>query len=122
MFKFVTIYRKVDEPEALEAFFSEVHLPLAEKLPGLVKTEVSRVKSKPGGESRYYLMYELYFETEATFRAALRTEVAITLFAELHRWVKAKILTWYDAECWEETRATADTPGEAALDVEVPAN
>ena len=63
MFKFVTIYRRVDDDNALEMFFSSTHLPLAEQLPGLLKSEVSRISGKPGGPSRYHLMYELYFET-----------------------------------------------------------
>ena len=48
MFKFVTIYRRVDDDSALESFFSSTHLPLAEQLPGLLKSEVSRVSGRPG--------------------------------------------------------------------------
>ena len=71
MFKFVTIYRRVDDEMALENFFSGTQLPLSEQLPGLQKTELSRIDGKPGGNSRYYLMYELYFESYPQFALAL---------------------------------------------------
>ena len=51
MFKFVTIYRRVDDMVALEEFFSGTHLPLAEQLPGLLRSEVGRIRGKPGGNS-----------------------------------------------------------------------
>ena len=105
MFKFVTIYRKVDDMEALERFFSDRHLPLAEQLPGLLASEVSRIKSKPGGQSRFHLMYELYFADEASFRAALLTTAGVRLFEALLPWAENKILTWFDAESWAEEMA-----------------
>jgi uncharacterized protein (TIGR02118 family) len=102
MFKFVTIYRRVDDPEALERFFSETHLPLAEQLPGLLRSEVGRITGKPGGESRFYLMYELYFETIQAFRNALTSEPGAKLMQEITPWAKARLITWYYADAYEE--------------------
>ena len=56
MFKFVCIYRQVDDVHVLDDFFNSTHLQLAEQLPGLVRTELNRVAGKPGGQSRFYLM------------------------------------------------------------------
>lgn len=103
MFKFVTIYRRVDDEATLEDFFSEIHLPLAEQLPGLLKTEVSRVSGKPGGESRFYLMYELYFESEAVYRRSLLSEPGVALAKALKLWGDNRLITWFYAECWEES-------------------
>ena len=102
MFKFVTIYRRVDDELALEEFFSGTHLQLAEKLPGLVKTEVSRTKGKPGGESRFHMMYELYFESDLDFFQALTSEVGQQLMAALEPWGDGRLITWFYAESWEE--------------------
>lgn len=103
MFKVVTIYRRVEEETELERFFSETHLPLAEQLPGLLKSEVSRITGKPGGESRFHLMYELYFKTEATYMRALATEPGLALMKALLPWGEAKLITWFYAESWSET-------------------
>jgi uncharacterized protein (TIGR02118 family) len=103
MFKFVTMYRKVDDEPALEAFFSETHLPLAEQLPGLVKSEVGRVGGKPGGQSRFHLVYELYFAHQNDFYRALASEPGRSLMAALTPWAKEKLITWYYADSFEET-------------------
>jgi uncharacterized protein (TIGR02118 family) len=105
VFKFVTIYRRVDDETALEVFFSETHLPLAEQLPGLLKTEVSRVNGKPGGESRFYLMYELYFESESAYRQSLLSEPGVELVKALKPWGDERLITWFYAESWEEELA-----------------
>lgn len=102
MFKFVTLYRRVDEADQLEDFFSSVHLQLAERLPGLASSEVSRVSGKPGGESRFHLMYELYFESEDVFYNALASEPGRKMMAALIEWYDAKLISWFYAESWEE--------------------
>ncbi len=104
VYKFVTIYRRVDDETAVDAFFSTTHLPLAEQLPGLVKSEVSRVNRKPGGESRFFLMYELYFESESAFQASLVSEPGVQLMTALKPWGDKKLLTWFYAESFEEER------------------
>ncbi len=102
MFKFTTIYRKVDDNRKVEDFFVKSHLPLAEALPHLVKREISRVTRKPGGQSRFYLMVELYFESEADFQRAVATETGIQLIQALKPWAEAKLISWFFAESFEE--------------------
>lgn len=98
MFKFVVIYYQVDDQNALETFFSGTHLPLAESLRGVAKTEVSRVMGKPGGGSRFQLMVETYFENRAAFEQALAGETGVQLAAALKQWADAKLITWFYAE------------------------
>jgi len=105
VFKFVTIYRRVDDEAALESFFSNTHLPLAEQLPGLLKSEVSRVIGKPGGDSRFHLMYELYFESPKDFFQCLTTDAGRQLMAELKDWSDAKLITWFYTDSFEEEMA-----------------
>lgn len=105
MFKFVTIYRRVDDEAALETFFSSTHLPLAEQLPGLLKSEVSRIEGKPGGESRFHLMYELYFEADIWFRRAMATPIGVQLIEALKPWADAGVITWFFTTAYEEETA-----------------
>lgn len=102
MFKFTILFRRVDDEQALETFFSGTVMPLSEKLAGLVQTEVSRVSGKPGGESRFYLVYELYFAAADDFYSALVSETGIALMQALKPWAEAKLLTWFYAESWEQ--------------------
>ena len=87
---------------ALEEFFSRTHLPLAERLPGLVKSEVSRISGKPGGESRFHLMYELYFASRDAYLLAIASETGRALVQALAPWGEARIITWFYAESFEE--------------------
>jgi uncharacterized protein (TIGR02118 family) len=102
MYKFTTLYRQVDDPDTLEHFFSHTHLPLAEQLPGLVKSEVSRVMGKPGGESRFYLTYELYFASRAAFEDAMKSRPGVHLMVNLTPWAEKRLVTWFYAEAFEE--------------------
>jgi uncharacterized protein (TIGR02118 family) len=71
MVKFIALYAKPDDVAAFDTHYREVHLPLAKKLPGLKKCELSWVRGSPGGEARYHLVAELYFEDRAALKAAL---------------------------------------------------
>lgn len=86
----------------METFFSHTHLPLAEQLPNLLKREVSRVTHKPGGESRFHLMFELYFESEEHFREAMMSSVGVQLVQALKPWADKRIITWFYAGTFEE--------------------
>lgn len=103
MFKFVTVYRQVDDVDLLESFFANTHLQLAEQLPGLRRTEVSRIHGKPGGgESRFHLMYELYFDSRQAYLDALKSEPGHQLMLALKPWGEARIITWFYAETFTE--------------------
>lgn len=73
MVKLIAIYAKPDDPAAFERHYREVHMPLALKLPGLKKCELGWVRGSPGGEPRYHLVAELYFEDKAALKAALNS-------------------------------------------------
>ena len=102
MFQFTTLYYRVDDEEALETFFSSTHLQLAEDLPGLVKSEVSRINGQPGGESRFHMAYSLYFASEQSFQLSLVSEPGIKLMQALKPWADARLIAWYYAEAFEE--------------------
>jgi len=102
MFQFTTLYYRVDDEDTLETFFSTTHLQLAEQLPGLVKSELSRISGQPGGESRFHMSYSLYFATEKSFYMSLLSEPGIELMKALKEWAEAKLIVWYYAESYEE--------------------
>lgn len=104
MYKFVVIYRRVDDEMMLEEFFSGTHLPLVEKLPGVIKTEVSRVLGKPGGASRFHLMVESYFASKEAYKQSLATETGLALMQALAPWDEARLLTWFYADAFEEVK------------------
>jgi uncharacterized protein (TIGR02118 family) len=62
MVKLIAMYKTPSDIEEFEKHYFEVHMPMIEKMPGLLKTEVSKISGMPGQESKYHLMAEMYFE------------------------------------------------------------
>ncbi len=102
MFKLVLLYRRVDAPDKVDQAFASTHLPLAEQLPGLRRRAVSHILGKPGGESRYYLMLELLFESSDAYVAALASGPGQALLQAVLPWQEARIVTWFYGEMYEE--------------------
>jgi uncharacterized protein (TIGR02118 family) len=69
--KLVALYKKPDDVSAFETHYKEIHTPLAKKMPGLKKLEVCRFTGSPGGEPKFYMMAELYFDTKEAMMSAL---------------------------------------------------
>jgi uncharacterized protein (TIGR02118 family) len=62
MVKLIAIYKTPADVEDFEKHYFEIHMPLVEKMPGLIKAEVSKITPMPGGENKFHLMAEMYFE------------------------------------------------------------
>jgi uncharacterized protein (TIGR02118 family) len=73
MVKLIALFKKPANVAAFEEHYSNVHLPLIERLPGIVKTELTRFFAGPQGEPPYYMMFEAYFSDHAALDAALRS-------------------------------------------------
>ena len=71
MVKLVALYKKAADVAAFDKYYNETHAPLAKKMPGLRRMEVCRFTGSPGGEAKFYLMAEMYFDDKATMMAAL---------------------------------------------------
>lgn len=75
MVKVVALYAKPTDVDAFMRHYTQVHLPLVRKTPGLQKVEVHRVVANAfGGEPPYFLIAEMYYPDRATFDAAMRSE------------------------------------------------
>lgn len=63
MVKTVVLYKEPADKEAFDNHYFGVHVPLVNKIPGLVKFEATKFMGGMGGASPYYLMAELYFNS-----------------------------------------------------------
>ncbi len=71
MVKLVALYRKPADPAAFDKAYFETHVPLVEKIPGLRRAQVARVKGAPRGEPEYHMIAELYFEDKGSLGRAM---------------------------------------------------
>lgn len=74
MAQMVVIYKTPQDPAAFDAHYFGTHVPLAKKLPGLRKYEVSRGPiGMPAGKADVYMVGTLYFDDLAAIRQAFAT-------------------------------------------------
>jgi len=71
MVKLIALYKNPTDKASFDENYFNGHIPLAMKMPGLQKAEVSRVVGAPMGEAEYYLMAELYFADKEALDAAM---------------------------------------------------
>ena len=74
MIKLIALYKKPEDAESLEAFnkhYFDIHVPLVDKTPGLLRTEISHIKGLPGMDTKYHLMAEMYYENMDSFNAGM---------------------------------------------------
>lgn len=71
MVKLIAIYKKPTNCEAFDKYYFETHLPLANKMPGLIRTDVDKIYGSPMGETSYYLIANMYFENKEALMQAL---------------------------------------------------
>ena len=73
MVKLVVLYKKPKDVAAFEKHYTEIHAPLARKMPGLKKLEVSHFTGSPMGEPKFYMVAVLQFNDQAAMNNALQS-------------------------------------------------
>jgi uncharacterized protein (TIGR02118 family) len=71
MAELVVLYKTPKDPAAFDKYYAETHIPLAKKLPGLRKYQVSKgTVATPAGPSGVYLAAILTFDSMAAIQGA----------------------------------------------------
>ncbi|AZO53734.1 MULTISPECIES: EthD family reductase [unclassified Mesorhizobium] len=83
MAKMLVIYKTPADPAAFDRHYFDVHIPLAKKLPGLRRYDVSRrpIVKLTAGEMPY-LVGTLYFDSLDDMRASFASEVGVACAAD----------------------------------------
>jgi len=72
MAKVVVLYKNPKNAEAFDKHYSSVHIPLAKKIPGLKKYDISMgAVGAPTGPSGIHLVATLYFDSADALKAGL---------------------------------------------------
>ena len=71
MARLMVLYRTPKDAAAFDKYYFETHVPIAQKLPGLKKYEVSQgTVGSPAGDSGVHRIAILHFEDMAAIQAA----------------------------------------------------
>lgn len=74
MVKFVALYKQPADPAAFDKHFFEVHKPLCDVVPNLLKMEIDKVTGTPRGASEYYMIVSMYFENHQVMMDSLMSD------------------------------------------------
>jgi uncharacterized protein (TIGR02118 family) len=67
--KLVVLYTQPSDPDAFDRHYLKTHMPLANSIPGLLRSELGRVTAAiDGGEQTYYRITELYFPDQTALQ------------------------------------------------------
>jgi len=74
MAQLLVLYKTPKDPAHFDKYYFETHVPLAKKLPGLRKYEISKgAVATPGGPSGLHLIAILSFDSVADILAAFKS-------------------------------------------------
>ena len=83
MARMLVIYQKPDDVAAFERHYFETHVPLAKRLPGIRKYEVSQGPIiSPAGASDAWMVATLHFDSLVAIREAFASEVGAQCAAD----------------------------------------
>lgn len=75
MVKLIALYKHPENKEEFDQYYFETHAPLTAKIPGLRKMEVTRIVGSPfGGEGKYYILCEMYYDSHEALQTAMKTD------------------------------------------------
>jgi uncharacterized protein (TIGR02118 family) len=84
MAQLVVMYKTPKDAAAFDKHYFDRHVPLAKKIPGLRKYEVSQGSvATPAGPSGYHLVALLHFDNLAALQAALSSAEAQAAVADV---------------------------------------
>jgi uncharacterized protein (TIGR02118 family) len=73
--KLVVLYTQPDDADAFDAHYRDVHAPLVDPIPGLLRWELAKiVAAADPGDLPYYQIAELHFADADAITAAFATE------------------------------------------------
>jgi uncharacterized protein (TIGR02118 family) len=100
MLKFVALWNLkpgVSEAE-FEKWYRDVHMPDAKRIPGLRRYTVNRATGAVRGESRYYRMAELSFDSYDAVQRALKTPEWQHAFSDAQSYITDHLRLQFDSE------------------------
>jgi uncharacterized protein (TIGR02118 family) len=74
MVKLIVLYGMPDDTVEFEHHRETVHFPLLQQVPGIRKIETTRITGMPIGDTRFYLLTEVYFDSKDSMDSALASK------------------------------------------------
>jgi len=83
-------YRHPPDPAAFDAYYFSTHVPLARRLPGLMRLDIAKVlKDDPEFPSSYYLVADLWFASDRALRDSMSSPEGVIASSDLQNFASS---------------------------------
>jgi uncharacterized protein (TIGR02118 family) len=89
--RLIALYNPPDDPDAFDAHYRDVHMPIVSRYPNLRDVRLSKLAGVGGRDSAYYLMAEMVFDTAADLDEALMSEPGAASARDLRNFAAAGV-------------------------------
>ncbi|MFF2485951.1 EthD family reductase [Microbacterium sp. NPDC058062] len=93
-------YRHPADPAAFDEYYRNTHMPIAARIPGLVRLSAGRTDSLDGTPPEFYVMGELLFESRDSAMAALGSPEGQAAAADIARFADGGFVMLFSPEEW----------------------
>jgi len=92
MIKLTVLYGPPTNVQEFENYYTDTHLPLAAKMKGVERLELTRFAPGPDGDQpAYYRMAELYFPTEEQMQTTMSSPEGEATVADLPKFASGGV-------------------------------
>jgi len=95
MTKVIAVYRQPKDPKSFDKYYAETHTPLAKKMPGLRRLEVTRITGAAGTTSDVYQVAELYFDDPGARETALSSKEGKAVVDDLPKFAAGLVSIYF---------------------------
>ena len=93
MIKLTVLYGHPTNTQEFENYYADTHLPLAAKMKGVERLELTRFAPGPDGDQpAYYRMAELYFPTEEQMQTTMGSPEGEAALADLPKFATGGVM------------------------------
>lgn len=95
---YFALYQVPDNADEFERHYFGTHVPLIEKVPGIVENRVHRVVRQFVGKPGFHLVAELVFDSAESMAAALKSDEWTAAGDDLRSWGALDLAVMFTAE------------------------
>jgi uncharacterized protein (TIGR02118 family) len=95
MTKVIAVYRQPKDARSFDKYYAETHTPLAKKMPGLRRLEVTKITGAASGTSDVYQVAELYFDDAGAREKALASREGKAVVDDLPKFAAGIVSVYF---------------------------
>ena len=99
-YRITTGYRHPADPAAFDEYYRTTHMPIAARIPGVLRLTAGRTDSLDGTTPEFYVIGEILFESKDKAVAALGSPEGQAAAADLANFADGGFVMLFSAEEW----------------------